>query len=294
MPGTNHRTDYEDLSENHSQMRILGSLASSFLNSGAEAAVLSGSRTSILKDQASDWDIYVYSLAPIDRRIRKDIYSALSLSSIVGMTFFEESDEAVDSHGNIYDIMFRSKEWTEWQVDDVYRRGNARIGYTTCILYNIAHSRIISSASGWFERIKEEISGQYPDKLRENIIRKNIDVIDGDYSSPFIRQLELAAERGDIVSQNHRMSAILASYFDVLFAYNRVYHPGEKRLIPYASSLCISLPYDMEKDICSALNAIGSDRIVPAAAKLIEELHMLIDRKGLLHKSFLRIGSAHQ
>ena len=259
-------------------MQILGSLASSFLNSGAEAAVLSGSRTSILKDQASDWDIYVYSSAPIDKRIRKDIYSALSLSSIVGMTFFEESDEAEDSHGNIYDIMFRSKEWTEWQVDDVYRRGNARIGYTTCILYNIAHSRIISSASGWFERIKEEISGQYPDKLRENIIRKNIDVIDGDYSSPFIRQLELAAERGDIVSQNHRMSAILASYFDVLFAYNRVYHPGEKRLIPYASSLCISLPYDMEKDICSALNAIGSDRLVPAAAKLIEELHMLIDR----------------
>lgn len=278
MPGTNHRTDYEDLSENHSQMQIPGSLASSFLNSGAEAAVLSGSRTSILKDQASDWDIYVYSSAPIDKRIRKDIYSALSLSSIVGMTFFEESDEAEDSHGNIYDIMFRSKEWTEWQVDDVYRRGNARIGYTTCILYNIAHSRIISSASGWFERIKEEISGRYPDKLRENIIRKNIDVIDGDYSSPFIRQLELAAERGDIVSQNHRMSAILASYFDVLFAYNRVYHPGEKRLIPYASSLCISLPYDMEKDICSALNAIGSDRIVPAAAKLIEELHMLIDR----------------
>ena len=278
MPGTNHRTDYEDLSENHSQMQIPGSLASSFLNSVAEAAVLSGSRTSILKDQASDWDIYVYSSAPIDKRIRKDIYSALSLSSIVGMTFFEESDEAEDSHGNIYDIMFRSKEWTEWQVDDVYRRGNARIGYTTCILYNIAHSRIISSASGWFERIKEEISGRYPDKLRENIIRKNIDVIDGDYSSPFIRQLELAAERGDIVSQNHRMSAILASYFDVLFAYNRVYHPGEKRLIPYASSLCISLPYEMEKDICSALNAIGSDRLVPAAAKLIEELHMLIDR----------------
>ncbi len=273
MPGISHRTDCRDLPE----MPILDTLASSFITIGAEAVVLSGSRQGILNDQASDWDIYVYSSAPIDRKARKDIYSALSLPSVVGMTFFEESDEAEDSHGNIYDIMFRSTEWTEWQVDDVYRRCNARIGYTTCILHNIAHSRIISSASGWFERIKEEVSGPYPEELRRNIIGKNLAVIDGDYSSPFIRQLELAAERGDIVSQNHRMSAILASYFDVLFAYNRVYHPGEKRLVPYASALCRSLPCDMEKDLNRAVNAIGTDRLVPATAKLIERLHMLID-----------------
>ena len=73
------------------------------------------------------------------------------------------------------------------------------------------------------------------------------------------------------------MSAILASYFDVLFAYNRVYHPGEKRLVPYASALCRSLPCDMEKDLNRAVNAIGTDRLVPATAKLIERLHMLID-----------------
>ncbi len=272
MPGISHRTDCRDLLE----IPILDTLASSFLNIGAEAAVLSGSRSGILDDQASDWDIYVYSSAPIDRKARKDIYSALSLPSVVGMTFFEESDEAEDTYGNIYDIMFRSKEWTEWQVDDVYRKCNARIGYTTCILYNITHSRIISSASGWFERIKEEVSGPYPEELRRNIIRKNLAVIDGDYSSPFIHQLELAAKRSDIVSQNHRMSSILASYFDVLFAYNRVYHPGEKRLIPYASALCRSIPSGMEEDICNAVNAIGTDSLVPAAAKLIEKLHMLI------------------
>jgi hypothetical protein len=29
------------------------------------------------------------------------------------------------------------------------------------------------------------------------------------------------------VSLNHRTAALLASYFDVLFALNRVHHPGD-------------------------------------------------------------------
>ena len=258
-------------------MQILGSLASSFLNSGAEAAVLSGSRTSILKDQASDWDIYVYSSAPIDKRIRKDIYSALSLSSIVGMTFFEESDEAEDSHGNIYDIMFRSKEWTEWQVDDVWRKHKARIGYTTCFLHNIRTSEILYDRDGWLSSLQEELKAPYPEELRENIIRKNLDVVCGDGTSTFLIQADLAAKRDDIVSSNHRLAAILASYFDIIFAYNRRFHPGEKKLMGYAH-LCQNLPENMDDDISAVIRTLGRKEHMDSLNTLISHLRSFADK----------------
>ncbi|MGX8681055.1 MAG: hypothetical protein ACSW74_00200, partial [Spirochaetales bacterium] len=43
------------------------------------------------------------------------------------------------------------------------------------------------------------------------------------------------------------------SYFDVLFAANRLLHPGEKRLIAFAVANCKVLPKDFEKDIAAAL-----------------------------------------
>lgn len=34
----------------------------------------------------------------------------------------------------------------------------------------------------------------------------------------------------------------MASYFDVLFAINRIFHPGEKRLVSFALNNCPVLP----------------------------------------------------
>ena len=53
----------------------------------------------------------------------------------------------------------------------------------------------------------------------------------------------------DRVSLNHRIAALLASYFDVIFALNRVLHPGEKRLIEWAQAHCAHLPIDMADQI---------------------------------------------
>lgn len=55
----------------------------------------------------------------------------------------------------------------------------------------------------------------------------------------------------------------LASYFDVLFAANRVLHPGEKRLVDFAEGECVDLPENFRTDIKTLLASVqGPERYV--------------------------------
>ena len=202
-----------------------------------ESIALSGSRRSAINDESSDWDVYIYSSSRIMPETREKIFASIFPRFSVNCSPFEEGDECMDEDGRVYDIMYRSTEWTEWQIDDVYRKHNARVGYTTC-----------------------------------NIIRKNMDVIDGNGASTFLIQAELAVKRGDIVSSNHRLAAILASYFDIIFAYNRVYHPGEKKLIGYAH-FCKDLPMNMDENIEKAITTLGKSDHLDALRTLVSHLH---------------------
>jgi hypothetical protein len=95
----------------------------------------------------------------------------------------------------------------------------------------------------------------------------------------YLRQVEKALWRGDLVSVNHRLAALLASYFDIVFAYNRVLHPGEKRLVEQAGRLCPRLPVDMVDDVHAALRAAGD-----GSPDLLARLNRLLDRLDALLK----------
>ena len=69
--------------------------------------------------------------------------------------------------------------------------------------------------------------------------------------------LEKAVKRRDLVSVNHRLAGLLASYFDILFAFNRALHPGEKRLAHKAAALCERLPQDFQVDLQDVLHQSG-------------------------------------
>ena len=64
----------------------------------------------------------------------------------------------------------------------------------------------------------------------------NLPVLGGMIHS-YEQQIRSAFCRRDRVSLNHRTAAWLASYFDILFAANRRYNPGEKRLLAHAQAL---------------------------------------------------------
>lgn len=235
------------------------------------AIALSGSRTSEINDSSSDWDIYIYSEKRVPPEERERILSSLCPRCRIDCSPFEEGDEAVAADGDAYDLMYRSIEWTEWQVDDVWRKHKARIGYTTCFLHNIRTSEILYDRNGWLSSLQEELKAPYPEELRENIIRKNLDVVCGDGTSTFLIQADLAAKRDDVVSSNHRLAAILASYFDIIFAYNRRFHPGEKKLMGYAH-LCQNLPENMDDDISAVIKTLGRKEHMDYLNTLISHL----------------------
>ena len=145
--------------------------------------------------------------------------------------FWEPGDEWIDpATGAHLDIMYRSPAWIEDQLERVLVRNEASLGYTTCFWYNVLHSEPLVDPDGWYRALQQRARVSYPEGLRRAIIATNWPVLRNNHSS-YRRQIELALERGDEVSVQHRTTAVLASYFDIWFALERQPHPGEKRLL---------------------------------------------------------------
>ncbi len=242
--------------------------------------VLAGSRTCAITDQYSDYDIYVYSNTPVPRPQREQAIRQLSDEYTVGNSFFEEGDEFFfpeDGRRMAVDIMYRDFGWTDNEVQSVWIRHEARLGYTTCFMHNIGTSQILFDKDGRFTAVQQTVLGPYPEQLRTNIIEKNHIMLRGDLEAPYLTQIELAVARHDLVSMNHRTAAMLASYFDIIFAFNRQLHPGEKKLMAYAQLLCPSLPRDFETDVHAVLSNTASEaHLVDAVTTLLDHLDELL------------------
>jgi len=84
----------------------------------------------------------------------------------------------------------------------------------------------------------------------------------------------LAFRRRDRISLNHRTTAWLASYFDILFAANRRFNLSEKRLLTHAQALP-TMP-DMivaDLDAACSLESCVADHLEIMRARLEHYLH---------------------
>lgn len=242
------------------------------------AVVLSGSKANLVSDELSDYDIYIYSKDPIPVGYRENIIRKISSDYSVGNTFFEDSDEFfIDKPKHMYfDLMYRRLDWVYHEIENVWRKHKAKLGYTTCFLNNIKNSKILFDRSEEFQRILDELNEPYPKELSENIIAKNYPMLRNECAMPYFKQIEIAVKRGDAVSVNHRTAALLASYFDIIFALNKQTHPGEKKLVEYAKKICKKLPNDFENDINNVIQTVGTEGILVSITKLLDELDILL------------------
>ena len=254
-----------------------------------EAVALSGSLVSDLPDANSDVDLYVYVTEDIPLEIRAKI-AAGSPRAEIGNATWEPGDEGIDAAtGTAVDVMYRRVGWIEEQVDRVLVHHQASVGYSTCFWHNVLHSRVLFDRSQWYASLQQHAGQPYPHELRRAIIAKNYPLLRRNQSS-YLHQIELAVARQDPVSVNHRVAALLASYFDVLFALNELPHPGEKRLIQHAKARCSKIPHGMGPQMTELLASVGKpdgDTVAKVNA-LLDGLDELLLRAKMVPESLHR------
>jgi hypothetical protein len=241
------------------------------------AIALAGSHCAAQPDAFSDLDLYVYADAEIPPAARCAIASACAGRSEIDNRFWEPGDEWIERASGIgIDLMYRRPDWIEAQLDRLLVRHQASVGYSTCFWWNVLHSHALYDPSGWFGALQQTARRPYPPELQRAIIAKNYPILRRNISS-YRRQVEIAIARRDSVGVGHRVTAFLASYWDILFAVNQTPHPGEKRTVEYVRRLCSKLPEGWEPDVEALLAS-------PALAhldRLTDRLDELLTTLGL-------------
>lgn len=212
-----------------------------------EAIAIGGSTSAQTSDNNSDIDIYAFSKTEIPLEFRKNIITSNSSKFEIGCEYFGSGDEFVlDNFNKQLDLMYWNVEWFESVVNNTWIKCYPQNGYTTCFLYTLKNFNIIFDKNNWLKNLQNEINKPYPKNLKENIIKRNLMLMKDKPFASYYEQIQKAMLRNDVVSVNHRISAFVASYFDVIFALNEQLHPGEKRLIQFAINNCKILPKDFE------------------------------------------------
>ena len=240
-----------------------------------EAIALAGSLTSGAEpDSVSDIDLCVFTTAviPLEERAALVERSGGASRADLNLDYWGFGDEWINAATGIeVDVVYWDTRWIEGMLDGVINKCQASLGYSTAFWHTLRTAQVLFDRDSWLARLKQQCDRPYPEDLRRAVITRNLAVLRAVIPS-YTYQIEKAVRRGDLVSANHRVAALLASYFDVIFAYNRVLHPGEKRQLEQAARLCPHLPENMAAQVTAVLQAAGQ-----GDARLLAEVNRLVD-----------------
>ena len=242
-----------------------------------EAIALGGSRAGTNYDEKSDYDVYVYITAPIAEGVREKILLKYCKVMEIGNHFWELEDNCTLKNGIDIDILWRNLDDFVGGVSYVVDQCQSYNGYTTCMWHNLRTCKVIYDRDGRLSAAKEKYSCEYPAKLRQNIIQQNMLLLRHGLPA-YELQIKKAVKRGDLVSINHRVTEFLASYFDIIFAMNKVTHPGEKRLVELCKQNCKVLPENFEENLNTLFKDMfmDSSKVEADIDRIIVELEKVL------------------
>ena len=201
------------------------------------AIALGGSRSTGFADGQSDYDIYVFIESEIPLPIRRQLAERFDSAPEINNTWWGPGDEWSDqATGTAVDIIYWEAQPFARQIRDVIEEHRPSLGYSTSFWFTVAHATPLFDRSGWFAELQRLAATPYPDELRRAIVRFNHPLLRSTRSS-YRHQIELASMRNDPVGVQNRVTELLASVFDIVFALNRTLHPGEKRQLAHLASI---------------------------------------------------------
>ncbi|MGN1392757.1 MAG: hypothetical protein ACI4V7_01725 [Succinivibrionaceae bacterium] len=242
-----------------------------------EAIVLGGSRANGKDfDKKSDYDLYVYCSSIPNEDIRNSILSKYCKYLELGNTFWEFEDDCTLNDDIDIDIIYRNINDFEKTLKSVVFDHVAYNGYTTCMWHNLLNSRVIYESNHLYSNLQQKFNISYPYELKRNIIIKNLKLLNG-FLPSYDKQINKAWSRKDLISINHRVSAFMESYFDIIFALNEMTHPGEKRMLEKAIEGKF-LPENFEENI----KILYQNLFVNAESTYITLKRIVIELKKIL------------
>ncbi len=242
-----------------------------------EAIALGGSRAGEQFDANSDYDIYLYCTGEVSLDEKKAILERYCGYMELSNHFWELEDNCTLKNGVDMDILYRNLDDFANDVASVVEQHHARNGYTTCMWHNLLTCKVLYDKNGRLTALKQRFQVPYPSALRENIISNNMKLL-YDFMPAYYHQIKKAMGRGDWVSVNHRTTAFLESYFDIIWAINEQTHPGEKRQVSLANTTCSILPVDFEENIRILFSNLFSDGtvVLQTLERMVLELKRLL------------------
>lgn len=243
-----------------------------------DSIILGGSRATGKNDKDSDYDVYVYLNTSLHSDKRRQILEATCSYVEINNQYWETEDDCILQDGSYLEVIYRDMDEMDRNLYRVLCDYKASCGYTTCMCYNVFYSKILYDPQNKYRYLVNKYNMPYPEALRKNIIEKNRNLLDGKIPS-YSSQIEKAMKRKDYVSVNHRITEFLASYFDIVFALNRMYHVGEKRILEVCSSNCEILPNDFCENVITLLSGNNQES---AVRNMIEKLDKVIYSEVIL------------
>ena len=253
-----------------------------------EAILLAGSRVTNTSDSLSDYDVYIYVNSEIPLDTREKLLGRHCSYLEVNNQYWETEDDGILLDGTEIELIYRGLEWLDTELGRTLYYHQASTGYSTCLWSNLMNSKVLFDRSGKADKLIKKYQIDYPDGLRKNIVDKNYPLLSSSLPA-YKRQVSKALKRNDVISVNHRVTEFLASYFDILFAINKLPHPGEKRLVELSLLRCKSLPAMFEQNIRDVLFMTGEvnagilttiDLLVVSLTTLLQQEKLLVAEGG--------------
>ena len=242
------------------------------------AVALGGSRAAGNADEKSDYDLYLYCDQIPSKEVREALLSRYCAYTELDNRYWEPEDDCTLKNGVDIDILYRRSADFESGLIAVVEECRPANAYTTCMWHNLKTCQILYDRDGMLKAMKERFDVPYPEALRRNILTRGRKLLSGCLPS-YDAQILKAAARHDAAALNHRAAAFVETYFDVIFALNRMTHPGEKRMAEIAMRDAEILPADFEVNLNRLLYQLygGYDAVKQNLKTMIDELDRVLD-----------------
>lgn len=244
-----------------------------------EAVWLGGSHASGDANASSDVDLYVYTSAELPAAVRAGIIKPRASVAEVGYDIWEVEDYWLERNGTKVEAMYRRPEWETRYLEDLFANHRAQMGFSTTGWHSVVNAHVLFDRNGWTRSVRALADRPYPDELAAAIIQLNFRVLRGTLVT-HPEAFASALARDDLTFAHSRVDEILNSYFDILFALNRILHPGAKRQLANAQKLPLK-PDGMATDITDLLQS-SPDELSGKMEGLLDKLEALLEHSRAL------------